>query len=94
VNRRQNILEGGLVPMPGPVSLKDQFCASNGDPVCWNPWNRVVQDHRTGVVDVDATNYVRRALKLPVPWSPDMQEASLPPVHLPEDSLKPKQHAL
>ena len=80
-----------MTPKPGPVSLSDQFCASNGNPVCWNPWNKVVQDHRDGTIDDGATNYVRRALGLPCPWTPEIAavEVLSGPIYLPADSLKP-----
>lgn len=40
--------------------------------VMWNPWNRVVQDHRDGTVHPDLTDRCRAEVGLPVPWSPDM----------------------
>ncbi len=44
------------------------------DPVKWNPWNKVVQDHRDGTIDFAATNRERAARGLPVPWRPAMGE--------------------
>ncbi len=43
-------------------------------PVKWNPWNKVVQDHRDGTIDHEATNRERAARGLPVPWTPAMAE--------------------
>lgn len=40
------------------------------DPICWNPYNKVVQDHRDGTIDHEATNRERAARGLPVPWTP------------------------
>jgi len=39
-------------------------------PVYWNPWNKVVQDHRTGDIDYEATQRERTLRGLPVPWEP------------------------
>jgi hypothetical protein len=39
-------------------------------PICWNPWNKVVQDHRTGAIDHARTDAERAARGLPVPWTP------------------------
>jgi hypothetical protein len=44
--------------------------ASN--PVYWNPYNKVVQDHRDGSIDYEATNRARKHRGLPVPWTPEM----------------------
>ena len=43
-------------------------------PVRWNPWNKVVQDHRDGTIDQEATNVERAKRNLPVPWEPGMAE--------------------
>ncbi len=40
------------------------------DPVKWNPWNKVVQDHRDGTIHHDATNDERAKRGLPTPWKP------------------------
>ena len=37
--------------------------------VYWNPYNKVVQDHRDGTIYENATNAVREKLGLKVPWS-------------------------
>jgi hypothetical protein len=51
------------------------------DPVCWNPFNKVVQDHRDGTINHVRTEVERRARSLPVPWSPALGEieCSQPP---------------
>jgi hypothetical protein len=36
-------------------------------PVKWNPYNKVVQDHRDGTIDYGATNRERAKRGLPVP---------------------------
>lgn len=40
--------------------------------VMWNPWNKVVQDHRDGTIHHDLTNTERERLGLPVPWTSEM----------------------
>jgi hypothetical protein len=37
--------------------------------VYWNPYNKVVQDHRDGTIYENATNAVREKLRLKVPWN-------------------------
>lgn len=37
--------------------------------VYWNPYNKVVQDHRDGTIYQAATNAARRKLGLRVPWT-------------------------
>ncbi|MBP27864.1 hypothetical protein [Methylobacterium sp.] len=44
--------------------------APPGDPICWNPWNKVVQDHRDGTIHHDLTNAERVKRGLPTPWVP------------------------
>ncbi len=43
-----------------------------GPAIKWNPFNKVVQDHRDGTIDQEATNREREARGLPVPWTPTM----------------------
>lgn len=52
------------------------------DPICWNPWNKVVQDHRDGKIYHALTNVERAARGLPVPWTPAMADVEVrqPPV--------------
>lgn len=46
-------------------------CGPNrSKPVKWNPYNRVVQDHRDGTIDHARTNIERAKRGLPVPWTP------------------------
>ena len=40
------------------------------DPVKWNPYNKVVQDHRDGTIDYEATDRERAKRGLPIPWTP------------------------
>lgn len=42
----------------------------SNDPVLWNPYNQVVQDHRDGTIDHAQTNAERAKRGLPVPWTP------------------------
>jgi hypothetical protein len=44
------------------------------DPICWNPYNKVVQDHRDGTIDYQRTEIERKARGLPVPWTPEMAD--------------------
>ena len=41
----------------------------------WNPFTKVVQDHRNGTVDVTVTNALREAKGLPIPWTPELAES-------------------
>lgn len=52
------------------------------DPIAWNPWNKVVQDHRDGTVHHDLTNAARAERGLPTPWTPEMADAEVsePPI--------------
>lgn len=47
------------------------------DPICWNPWNKVVQDHRDGTIHHDLTNAARAERGLPTPWTPDMADVEV-----------------
>jgi hypothetical protein len=42
--------------------------------VMWNPWNKVVQDHRDGTIIHHLTNDQRASRGLSVPWTSDMGE--------------------
>jgi len=42
--------------------------------VRWNPWNKVVQDHRDGTIDMERTNEERAKRGLAVPWSPEIAD--------------------
>lgn len=53
------------------------------DPIKWNPWNKVVQDHRDGHVHEDLTNIERAKRGLPTPWNSDMFWAEDPSVAIP-----------
>lgn len=56
--------------------------APEDSPIKWNPWNKVVQDHRDGTIHHDLTNSERAKRGLPTPWGPDMAdtEVNQPPV--------------
>lgn len=41
-----------------------------GWPIVWNPYNKVVQDHRDGTIHHDLTNIERAKRGLVVPWVP------------------------
>lgn len=45
--------------------------------VRWNQWNRVVQDHRTGEVDLTRTNEERLLRGLAVPWSIELAQEEM-----------------
>lgn len=42
------------------------------NPIYWNGYNKVVQDHRNGTVHHDLTNAARVERGLPVPWTPEI----------------------
>jgi hypothetical protein len=42
------------------------------DPIMWNPWNKVVQDHRDGTIHHEATNAARTERGLPTLWTPEI----------------------
>lgn len=46
--------------------------AKPGNPIKWNPWNKVVQDHRNGEIIQPDTDNERAKRGLPVPWSPEI----------------------
>jgi hypothetical protein len=52
-------------------------------PIAWNPFNKVVQDHRDGTIDRRATDVERVKRGLPVPWMPEIggREVHEPPVY-------------
>lgn len=56
--------------------------APAGPPIKWNPWNKVVQDHRDGTIHHDLTNAARTERGLPVPWTPAMADVEVhqPPI--------------
>lgn len=41
----------------------------DNDPITWNPYNKVVQDHRDGAIHESRTNAERELRGLPVPWT-------------------------
>lgn len=47
------------------------------DPVMWNPFNKVVQDHRDGTIHHERTNAERALRDLPTPWTPQMAETEV-----------------
>lgn len=52
------------------VAAIDTSAKQPDDPVYWNPYNKVVQDHRDGTIDHEATNRERKKRGLPTPWTP------------------------
>jgi hypothetical protein len=48
-----------------------------GPPIKWNPWNKVVQDHRDGTVHHELTNIERGKRGLPTPWTPEMADTEV-----------------
>lgn len=48
--------------------------ARPGNPIHWNPGNKVVQNHRTGDIIQPDTDIERAKRGLPVPWKPDYAE--------------------
>lgn len=45
--------------------------------IMWNPWNKVVQDHRDGTIYHVQTNRERKKRGLPVPWTPELAETEM-----------------
>jgi len=45
-----------------------------GNPIHWNPGNKVVHDHRDGSIIQPDTDIERAKRGLPVPWDPSMAE--------------------
>ena len=43
-----------------------------GNPIKWNPGNKVVCDHRTGDIIQPDTDRERAKRGLPVPWTPEI----------------------
>jgi len=46
-------------------------------PIHWNPFNKVVQDHRDGTIHHEATNIERTKRGLPVPWTSAMADVEV-----------------
>jgi len=53
--------------------VKESLKATD-NPVKWNPFNKVVVDHRNGSIDINATNIERAKRNLIVPWTPEIGE--------------------
>lgn len=55
---------------------------NDSHPIKWNPWNKVVQDHRDGTIHHEETNLERERRGLPTPWTPEMSDTEVhqPPV--------------
>jgi len=50
------------------IALARWDCKSG---VFWNPFNKVVQDHRDGTIHHQRTNQERALRGLPTPWKPE-----------------------
>lgn len=50
--------------------------------VMWNPFNKVVQDHRDGTINRRLTNAWRMFAGLPIPWTPEIGDIEVhePPI--------------
>lgn len=66
----------GWTEAPVGQFLYDQTETVHGKtaPVRWNPYNKVVQDHRNGTIDHEWTNRERAARGLPVPWTVEVSQ--------------------
>lgn len=73
---RTETLPNGVTLLPDGsaffVAEIDTSAAPPSDPIYWNPWNKVVQDHRDGTIHHDLTNAARAERGLPTPWTPAM----------------------
>lgn len=47
------------------------------NPIYWNGYNKVVQDHRDGTIHHDLTNAERAKRGLPTPWAPEMADSEV-----------------
>jgi hypothetical protein len=54
-----------------PNGRKSVYVRSPHPAVYWNPYNKVVQDHRDGTIHREATDLEREARGLPIPWKPE-----------------------
>lgn len=57
-----------------PQSEPTKFTTAVDDSFVWNPYNKVVQSHRNGAMDFEATNREREKRGLPTPWTPEIAE--------------------
>jgi hypothetical protein len=72
--------ENGVVELPDGSAFFVAEIDTNApprDPIMWNPYNKVVQDHRDGTIDHDLTNIERAKRGLPVPWVPAMADVEV-----------------
>jgi len=66
--------------------IKYNFIYDNqddGPAIRWNPYNKVVQDHKNGAIYLYMTDIARKKRGLPTPWNPDMaiKDVKDPPVY-------------
>ena len=47
------------------------------NPIMWNPFNKVVQDHRDGTINHALTNAARADRGLPIPWTPELADVEV-----------------
>ena len=69
------LMDNGVAVMPDGSGFFVAEVSSGpptNDPIKWNPWNKVVQDHRDGTIHRDLTNEARQKRGLPVPWTSEM----------------------
>lgn len=74
------LLPGGVIILPdGSGFFVEEMDteAPRPDPIRWNPYNKVVQDHRDGTIDHAATDRERARRGLPVPWTPEMADVEV-----------------
>ena len=57
-----------------PARVKNNLQESPRSGVFWNPYNKVVQDHRDGTIYRELTDVLREGRGLPVPWKPEFGE--------------------
>ena len=50
---------------------------TDDDPIMWNPYNKVVQDHRDGTIHHERTNAERELRGLPTPWTPAIADGEV-----------------
>lgn len=65
------------------INSKIKITDANNNPVKWNPYNKVVLDHRNGSIDLNATNIERAKRNLIVPWTKEIGEKEIKEAPIP-----------
>jgi hypothetical protein len=68
------VSQNNPTPAQKPVAINPVIPSATESPIKWNPFNKVVLDHRNGAIDITATNTERIKRGLPTPWTSEMGE--------------------